>query len=131
MVKLVRAGLVRLIMTMVISTTVIYASSNLSTPAPAGAGSSAISGFVVLGVEYQQAANPSQVEAVGFNLDRAASTVLIKLVSSDPNIIAYQNTSIFNGTAPSLMRVRWPAWMNYASWCRLNIDRTVTEENDL
>jgi hypothetical protein len=93
MFKLVRAGLVGLMMTVDIAATVIYASSKLSTPAPTGADSAAISEFAVSGVEYQQAAHPSQRKAVEFNIDRAPSTVLVKLVSSDPAFIACQNTS--------------------------------------
>lgn len=131
MFKIVKAGPIGSMMAMGISATVSYASSNLSTYAPVGAGRAVNSGFVVSGVEYQKAVNPSQVEAVEFDLDRAASTVLSKLVSSAPNLIAHQNKSTFNGAAPALMLVRWPTWMNYASWPWLILGQTVAKEYDL
>ena len=59
-----------------------YAAANTVPSSAAGEGSGAISGYVVSNIDYTlDSANPSSITGVAFDLDAAAGTVKVSLVT--------------------------------------------------
>jgi archaellin len=62
--------------------TYAFTASNTVPATNAGAGSQTISGYAVSNVAYTLNSDPTKIDAVGFDLDKAAGTVKIQLVTA-------------------------------------------------
>ena len=72
------------------------AASNTVSTGKAGGGSAAISGYTVSNVQYALAADPSTIDTVTFDLDAAATTVKVSLVSTSSTYYNCSNTAGFS-----------------------------------
>lgn len=61
--------------------TYAFTASNTVPSTSAGSGSAAISGYTVSNVAYTLNSDPTKIDAVDFDLDKAAGTVKIQVVS--------------------------------------------------
>ena len=82
MTKLFRFHIHILLLVIVIYSTYAFASANTNKVMVAGEGAGAISGWVVSNIRYQQAADPSFLAAVEFDLDKPAGNVRVSLDSA-------------------------------------------------
>lgn len=74
-----------------------YTAGNTVDASHAGDGAAAISGYAVTGIQYTlDAADPSVIDAVSFTTDAPASTVKVKVVSTDAS---YADCSSSDGTS--------------------------------
>jgi hypothetical protein len=79
--KSFRLLIVAMLIALVGAATYAFTASNTVPGSKAGSGSGAISGYTVSNIQYTLGANPTNLNAVSFNLDAAASDVKITLVN--------------------------------------------------
>jgi hypothetical protein len=88
-----------LVVVVIAASAYAFAAANTVPATRAGDGSGSISGYTVTSVAYTlNSSDPSQLDAVSFTLDAAATTVKIKLVAAGSTWYSCTNSQDFDWT---------------------------------